>query len=142
MKKCLLIALTALTALPLVAHAGLMDSLTDSVTSSVTSTAKEMAGTAVDSASNEAIKTALDIKEGGSNKQAIKDKLGAPASTKTEAGLEVWTYDLSALNKVSPVLAETSKTLFKETEAAQKSVVIKFEGETVKTLNLADKAKA
>ncbi|AHE51308.1 hypothetical protein AH4AK4_3900 [Aeromonas hydrophila 4AK4] len=139
MKKCLLIALTAL---PLVAHAGLMDSLTDSVTSSVTSTAKEMAGTAVDSASNEAIKTALDIKEGGSNKQAIKDKLGAPASTKTEAGLEVWTYDLSALNKVSPVLAETSKTLFKETEAAQKSVVIKFEGETVKTLNLADKAKA
>lgn len=139
MKKCLLIALTAL---PLVAHAGLMDSLTDSVTSSVTSTAKEMAGTAVDSASNEAIKTALDIKEGGSNKQAIKDKLGAPASIKTEAGLEVWTYDLSALNKVSPVLAETSKTLFKETEAAQKSVVIKFEGETVKTLNLADKAKA
>lgn len=139
MKKCLLIALTAL---PLVAHAGLMDSLTDSVTSSVTSTAKEMAGTAVDSASNEAIKTALDIKEGGSNKQAIKDKLGAPASTKSEAGLEVWTYDLSALNKVSPVLAETSKTLFKETEAAQKSVVIKFEGETVKTLNLADKAKA
>lgn len=139
MKKCLLIALTAL---PLVAYAGLMDSLTDSVTSSVTSTAKEMAGTAVDSASNEAIKTALDIKEGGSNKQAIKDKLGAPASTKTEAGLEVWTYDLSALNKVSPVLAETSKTLFKDTEAAQKSVVIKFEGETVKTLNLADKAKA
>ncbi|AVP92776.1 MULTISPECIES: hypothetical protein [Aeromonas] len=139
MKKCLLIALTAL---PLVAHAGLMDSLTDSVTSSVTSTAKEMAGTAVDSASNEAIKTALDIKEGGSNKQAIKDKLGAPASTKTEAGLEVWTYDLSALNKVSPMLAETSKTLFKDTEAAQKSVVIKFEGETVKTLNLADKAKA
>ncbi|MGN4935341.1 hypothetical protein ACTFBW_16470 [Aeromonas rivipollensis] len=139
MKKCLLIALTAL---PLVAHAGLMDSLTDSVTSSVTSTAKEMAGTAVDSASNEAIKTALDIKEGGSNKQAIKDKLGAPASTKTEAGLEVWTYDLSALNKVSPMLAETSKTLFKDTEAAQKSVVIKFEDETVKTLNLADKAKA
>ena len=139
MKKCLLIALTAL---PLVAHAGLLDSLTDSVTSSVTSTAKEMAGTAVDSASNEAIKTALDIKEGGSNKQAIKDKLGAPASTKTEAGLEVWTYDLSALNKVSPMLAETSKTLFKDTEAAQKSVVIKFEGETVKTLNLADKAKA
>ena len=139
MKKCLLIALTAL---PLVAHAGLMDSLTDSVTSSVTSTAKEMAGTAVDSASNEAIKTALDIKEGDSNKQAIKDKLGAPASTKTEAGLEVWTYDLSALNKVSPMLAETSKTLFKDTEAAQKSVVIKFEGETVKTLNLADKAKA
>ena len=139
MKKCLLIALTAL---PLVAHAGLMDSLTDSVTSSVTSTAKEMAGTAVDSASNEAIKTALDIKEGGSNKQAIKDKLGAPASTKTEAGLEVWTYDLSALNKVSPMLAETSKTLFKDTEAAQKSVVIKIEGETVKTLNLADKAKA
>ena len=139
MKKSLLIALTAL---PLVAHAGLMDSLTDSVTSSVTSTAKEMAGTAMDSASNEAIKTALDIKEGGSNKQAIKDKLGAPASTKTEAGLEVWTYDLSALNKVSPMLAETSKTLFKDTEAAQKSVVIKFEGETVKTLNLADKAKA
>ena len=139
MKKCLLIALTAL---PLVAQAGLMDSLTDSVTSSVTSTAKEMAGTAVDSASNEAIKTALDIKEGGSNKQAIKDKLGAPASTKTEAGLEVWTYDLSALNKVSPMLAETSKTLFKDTEAAQKSVVIKLEGETVKTLNLADKAKA
>ncbi|MND91890.1 hypothetical protein D3C80_840300 [compost metagenome] len=139
MKKCLLIALTAL---PLVAQAGLMDSLTDSVTSSVTSTAKEMAGTAVDSASNEAIKTALDIKEGGSNKQAIKDKLGAPASTKTEAGLEVWTYDLSALNKVSPMLAETSKTLFKDTEAAQKSVVIKFEGETVKTLSLADNAKA
>ena len=137
MKKCLLIALTAL---PLVAQAGLMDSLTDSVTSSVTSTAKEMAGTAMDSASNEAIKKALDIKEGGSNKQAIKDKLGAPASTKTEAGLEVWTYDLSALNKVSPMLAETSKTLFKDTEAAQKSVVIKFEGETVKTLNLANKA--
>ena len=135
MKKTLLVALTTL---PLFANAGLMDSLTDSVTSS----AKEMAGTAMDSASNEAIKTALDIKEGGSNKQAIKDKLGAPASTKTEAGLEVWTYDLSALNKVSPMLAETSKTLFKETEAAQKSVVIKFEGETVKTLNLVDKTKA
>ena len=67
MKKCLLIALTAL---PLVAQAGLMDSLTDSVTSSVTSTAKEMAGNAMDTASNEAIKKALDIKEGGSNKQA------------------------------------------------------------------------
>ena len=139
MKKCLLIALTAL---PLVAQAGLMDSLTDSVTSSVTSTAKEMAGTAMDSASNEAIKKALDIKEGGSNKQAIKDKLGAPASTKTEAGLEVWTYDLGALNKASPLLAETTKSLLKDSEVAQKDVVIKFEGETVKTLNLADKAKA
>jgi len=85
MKKSLLIALTAL---PLVAHAGLMDSLTDTVTSSVTSTAKEMAGNAMDTASNEAIKKALDIKEGGSNKQAV----------------------------------------------------IKFEGETVKTLNLANKA--
>ena len=139
MKKSILVALTAL---PLMANAGLMDSLTDTVTSSVTSTAKEMAGSAMDSASNEAIKKALDIKEGGSNKQAIKDKLGAPASTKTEAGLEVWTYDLGALNKVSPMLAETSKTLFKDTEAAQKNVLIKFEGETVKTLNLVDKTKA
>ncbi|MGY3932755.1 Uncharacterised protein [Aeromonas encheleia] len=139
MKKCLLIALTAL---PLVAHAGLMDSLTDTVTSSLTSSAKEMAGSAMDSASNEAIKKALDIKEGASNKQAIKDKLGAPASTRTEAGQEVWSYDLTALNKVSPMLAETSKTLFKDAEAAQKSVVIKFEGETVKTLSLADNAKA
>ena len=137
MKKSLLIALTAL---PLVAHAGLMDSLTDTVTSSVTSTAKEMAGTAMDSASNEAIKKALDIKEGGSNKQAIKDKLGAPASTKTDAGLEVWTYDLGALNKASPLLAETTKSLLKDSEVAQKDVVIKFEGETVKTLNLANKA--
>ncbi len=139
MKKSILVALTAL---PLMANAGLMDSLTDTVTSSVTSTAKEMAGTAMDSASNEAIKKALDIKEGGSNKQAIKDKLGAPASTKTEAGLEVWTYDLGALNKVSPMLAETSKTLFKDVEAAQKNVLIKFEGETVKALNLVDKTKA
>ncbi|WP_429071673.1 hypothetical protein [Aeromonas dhakensis] len=139
MKKSILVALTAL---PLVANAGLMDSLTDTVTSSVTSTAKEMAGTAMDSASNEAIKKALDIKEGGSNKQAIKEKLGAPASTKTEAGLEVWTYDLGALNKVSPMLAETSKSLFKESEVSQKTVLIKFEGETVKTLNLADKTKA
>ncbi|MBL0636914.1 hypothetical protein [Aeromonas dhakensis] len=135
MKKSILVALTAL---PLMANAGLMDSLTDTVTS----TAKEMAGTAMDSASNEAIKKALDIKEGGSNKQAIKEKLGAPASTKTEAGLEVWTYDLGALNKVSPMLAETSKSLFKESEVAQKTVLIKFEGETVKTLNLADKTKA
>ncbi|MFM4745784.1 hypothetical protein ACEUDH_19500 [Aeromonas dhakensis] len=139
MKKSILVALTAL---PLMANAGLMDSLTDTVTSSVTSTAKEMAGTAMDSASNEAIKKALDIKEGGSNKQAIKEKLGAPASTKTEAGLEVWTYDLGALNKVSPMLAETSKSLFKESEVAQKTVLIQFEGETVKTLNLADKTKA
>lgn len=139
MKKSILVALTAL---PLMANAGLMDSLTDTVTSSVTSTAKEMAGTAMDSASSEAIKKALDIKEGGSNKQAIKEKLGAPASTKTEAGLEVWTYDLGALNKVSPMLAETSKSLFKESEVAQKTVLIKFEGETVKTLNLADKTKA
>ncbi|WP_323901196.1 hypothetical protein [Aeromonas hydrophila] len=139
MKKSILVALTAL---PLMANAGLMDSLTDTVTSSVTSTAKEMAGSAMDSASNEAIKKALDIKEGGSNKQAIKDKLGAPASTKTEAGLEVWTYDLGALNKVSPMLAETSKTLFKDAEAAQKNVLIKFEGETVKTLSLVDKTKA
>ncbi|WP_339013298.1 hypothetical protein [Aeromonas popoffii] len=139
MKKSILIALTAL---PLFAHAGLMDSLTETVTSSVTSSVKEMAGSAMDSASNEAIKKALDIKEGGSSKQAIKDKLGTPASTKTEAGLEVWTYDLSALNKVSPILAETTNTLFKDAEAAQKSVVIKFEGDTVKTLNLVDKAKA
>ena len=118
MKKSILIALTAL---PLFAHAGLMDSLTDTVTSSVTSSAKEMAGTAIDSASSEAIKRALDIKEGGSNKQAIKDKLGAPVTTKTEAGLEVWTYDLSALNKVSPMLAETSKTLFKDAEALRRA---------------------
>ena len=138
MKKSLLIALTAL---PLVAHAGLMDSLTDTVTSSVTSTAKEMAGNAMDTASNEAIKKALDIKEGGSNKQAIKEKLGAPASTKTESGLEVWTYDLDALNKASPLLAETTKTLLKDTDAAKKNVVIKFEGETVKKVDLTDKAQ-
>ena len=138
MKKSLLIALTAL---PLVAHAGLMDSLTDTVTSSVTSTAKEMAGNAMDTASNEAIKKALDIKEGGSNKQAIKEKLGAPASTKTESGLEVWTYDLDDLNKASPLLAETTKTLLKDTDATKKNVVIKFEGETVKKVDLTDKAQ-
>ena len=138
MKKSILIALTAL---PLFAHAGLMDSLTDTVTSSVTSSAKEMAGTAMDSASNEAIKRALDIKEGGSNKQAIKEKLGAPASTKTESGLEVWTYDLDALNKASPLLAETTKTLLKDTDATKKNVVIKFEGETVKKVDLTDKAQ-
>ena len=40
------------------------------------------------------------------------------------------------------MLAETSKTLFKDAEAAQKNVLIKFEGETVKTLNLVDKTKA
>ena len=57
------VPLIALTALPLVAHAGLMDSLTDTVTSSVTSTAKEMAGNAMDTASNEAIKKALDIRK-------------------------------------------------------------------------------
>nr|MBP8218349.1 hypothetical protein [Aeromonas sp.] len=96
---------------------------------------------AVDSASNEAIKKALDIKEGGSNKQAIKEKLGAPASTKTESGLEVWTYDLDALNKASPLLAETTKTLLKDTDATKKNVVIKFEGETVKKVDLTDKAQ-
>ena len=138
MKKSILVALTAL---PLMANAGLMDSLTDTVTSSVTSTAKEMAGTAMDSASHAAIKKALDIKEGGSNKQAIKDKLGAPASTKTEAGLEVWTYDLDALKKASPLLAETTTTLLKDTDAAKKNVVIKFEGETVKKVDLTDKAQ-
>lgn len=134
MKKSLLVALTTL---PLFANAGLMDSLTSSV--------KEAANTAVsgaiDSASNEAIKQALDIKEGGSNKQAVKEKLGAPASTKTEAGLEVWTYDLDTLNKASPMLAETTKTLLKDTDAAKKNVVIKFEGETVKKVDLTDKAQ-
>lgn len=138
MKKSLLVALTTL---PLFANAGLMDSLTDSVTSSV----KDAAGTAIsgamDSASNEAIKKALDIKEGGSNKQAVKEKLGTPASTKTEAGLEVWTYGLDALNKTSPMLAETTKTLLKDTDAAKKNVVIKFEGETVKKVDLIDKAQ-
>lgn len=134
MKKSLLVALTTL---PLFANAGLMDSLTDSV--------KDAANTAVsgavDSASNEAIKKALDIKEGGSNKQAIKEKLGAPATTKTESGLEVWTYDLDALNKASPLLAETTTTLLKDTDAAKKNVVIKFEGETVKKVELSDKAQ-
>lgn len=142
MKKSLLVALTTL---PLFANAGLMDSLTDSVTSSVTSSVKDAASTAVsgamDSASNEAIKKALDIKEGGSNKQAVKEKLGAPATTKTESGLEVWTYDLDALNKASPLLAETTKTLLKDTDAAKKNVVIKFEGETVKKVELTDKAQ-
>ena len=137
MKKTLLVALTTL---PLFANAGLMDSLTDSVTSSVKDAANTAVSSAVDSASNEAIKKALDIKEGGSNKQAIKEKLGAPATTKTESGLEVWTYDLGALNKASPLLAETTKSLLKDSEVAQKDVVIKFEGETVKTLNLANKA--
>ena len=138
MKKSIPIALTAL---PLFAHAGLMDSLTETVTSSVTSSVKEMAGSAMDSASNEAIKKALDIKEGGSNKQAIKEKLGTPATTKTESGLEVWTYDLDALKKASPLLAETTKTLLKDTDAAKKNVVIKFEGDTVKKVDLTDKAQ-
>ena len=40
----------------------------------------------------------------------------------------------------SPLLAETTKSLLKDSEVAQKNVVIKFEGETVKTLNLANKA--
>ena len=138
MKKTLLVALTTL---PLFANAGLMDSLTDSVTSSVKDAANTAVSGAVDSASNEAINQALDIKEGGSNKQAIKEKLGAPASTKTESGLEVWTYDLDALNKASPLLAETTKTLLKDTDAAKKNVVIKFEGETVKKVDLTDKAQ-
>ncbi|HHQ4772706.1 hypothetical protein [Aeromonas sp. 601019] len=138
MKKSLLVALTTL---PLFANAGLMDSLTDSVTSSVKDAASTAVSGAMDSASNEAIKKALDIKEGGSNKQAVKDKLGAPASTKTEAGLEVWTYDLDALNKASPMLAETTKTLLKDTDATKKNVVIKFEGETVKKVALTDKAQ-
>jgi len=142
MKKSLLVALTTL---PLFANAGLMDSLTDSLTDSVTSSVKDAANTAVsgavDSASNEAIKKALDIKEGGSNKQAIKEKLGAPATTKTESGLEVWTYDLDALKKASPLLAETTKTLLKDTDAAKKNVVIKFEGDTVKKVDLTDKAQ-
>lgn len=139
MKKCLLIALTAL---PLMAHAGLMDSLTETMTSSLASSAKEMAGSAMDDAANAAVKQALAIQEGGSSKEAIKAKLGAPLSVQTDAGLEVWTYDLGALNQVSPLLAETSKTLFKDAEAAQKTVLIKFEGESVKSVSLGDKPKA
>ncbi len=138
MKKSLLVALTTL---PLFANAGLMDSLTDSVTSSVKDAASTAVSGAMDSASSEAIKKALDIKEGGSNKQAVKEKLGAPATTKTEAGLEVWTYDLDALKKASPLLAETTTTLLKDTDAAKKNVVIKFEGETVKKVELTDKAQ-
>lgn len=139
MKKCLLIALTTL---PLMAHAGLMDSLTDTMTSSLTNSAKEMAGTAMDDAANAAVKRALEIKEGGSSKEAIKAKLGAPASTETVEGREVWRYDLTALNKISPTLAETSKVLFKDTEIENKHVLIQFDGETAKTVSLADKAKA
>ncbi|WP_434665262.1 hypothetical protein [Aeromonas sp. NJAU223] len=139
MKKCLLIALTAL---PLMAHAGLMDSLTDTMTSSLTNSAKEMAGTAMDDAANAAVKRALEIKEGSSSKEAIKAKLGAPASTETVEGLEVWRYDLTALNKISPTLAESSKVLFKDTEIENKHVLIQFDGETAKTVSLADKAKA
>ncbi|MGY3924214.1 hypothetical protein LA366_18090 [Aeromonas jandaei] len=138
MKKTLLVALTTL---PLFANAGLMDSLTDSVTSSVKDAANTAVSGAVDNASSGAIKKALDIKEDGANKQVVKEKLGAPASTKTEAGLEVWTYDLEALKKASPMLAETTKTLLKDTDAAKKNVVIKFEGETVKKVDLTDKAQ-
>ncbi|MGL5200374.1 MAG: hypothetical protein ACRC9G_15665, partial [Aeromonas veronii] len=65
----------------------------------------------------------------------------APATTKTESGLEVWTYDLDALKKASPLLAETTKTLLKDTDAAKKNVVIKFEGDTVKKVDLTDKAQ-
>ena len=53
----------------------------------------------------------------------------------------MWTYDLDALKKASPLLAETTKTLLKDTDAAKKNVVIKFEGETVKKVELTDKAQ-
>jgi hypothetical protein len=96
---------------------------------------------ALDSATNEAIKNAFGIKE-GSTKQATTEKLGAPASTYNEAGLEVWAYDLGALNATSPMLAETTKTLLSDNEVAQKNVTISFKGESVNAVKLADKAKS
>ncbi|WP_286993342.1 hypothetical protein, partial [Shewanella sp.] len=137
-KKSLLIALTAL---PLFAYAGPFDSIVKSATQSVTDTVNDTATNALDCATNEAIKNTFGIKE-GSTKQTITEKLGAPASTYNEADLEVWAYDLSALNAASPMLAETTKTLLKDNEVAQKNVTISFKGESVNAVKLADKAKS
>ncbi|UBO74369.1 hypothetical protein [Aeromonas rivuli] len=135
MKKILLIALTSL---PLFAQAGLLDAVTGAVSDST----KEMALGAADSYTNDAVQTALGIKSGVSTKESIKEKFGAPTSTGTEDKVELWNYDLSTLNESSPTLAQTTKTLLPDANLDNKNVVIRFEGETVKSLRVADKPKA
>ncbi|MGB6187258.1 MAG: hypothetical protein WBF70_01570 [Aeromonas molluscorum] len=135
MKKIVLIALTSL---PLFAHAGLLDAVTGAVSDST----KEMALGAADSYTNDRVQAALGIKPGISTKETIKEKFGAPASTGTEEKLELWNYDLAALSESSPTLTQTTKALLPDVDLDSKLVVIRFEGETVKSLRLADKPKA
>ncbi|MGL5284982.1 hypothetical protein SAMN05880558_11691 [Aeromonas sp. RU39B] len=138
MKKAVLIALFGL---PLMANAGLLDSVTQSVTDNVTSSVKQAAGSAKESAMNSAsdlaLKSALGIKEGQSNKQAVESKFGKPTKQATEAGLEVWTYDLNAIKTAQPTLEQIAKDAFKDTDLAKKGVVIKFDGDTVKKVDIA-----
>ncbi|ENY72010.1 hypothetical protein [Aeromonas diversa] len=139
MKKAVLFALLGL---PLMANAGLLDSVTksvtDTVTTSVTDAAESAKNSAIDGASNMALKTALGIKEGESNKQAIEAKFGKPTKKANEAGLDVWTYDMNAIKTAQPTIEQIAKDAFKDTDLAKKAVVIKFEGETVKKLDIAD----
>ncbi|MGL5452015.1 MAG: hypothetical protein ACRDBT_06390 [Aeromonas sp.] len=136
MKKTLLVALVTL---PLVAHAGLMDALTDSVSSNFKDVANTALSGAMNTATTAAMKKVLGVKEGAANKQLVKEKLGEPASTTTDGGLEVWTYDMGALSKTYPLLTEVGKSLLKDTDPAQKNLVITFDGEEVTQVTLADK---
>lgn len=136
MKKNLLVALTTL---PLMAYAGLMDSLAETVTKNVKDTTKTALSSATDNAYNNIIKKILKIEVDQTNKLSIENKLGAPSIIKNEFNTEVWIYNLDILSKKYPALAESTAVLLQDTIAVKKVVVIKFMDDVVKEATLADK---
>jgi len=81
----------------------------DSVKGSVTDSVKESANTAKDAAYDAAVNSALGLTAGKTNKAYVSEKLGKATQTLTEDGLEVWSYDFSALQQTYPMLTDVLK---------------------------------
>lgn len=131
------ILLTALTTLPLIVHAGLMDSLTDAVTNNVKDTAKNELSSATGNAYSHIIKKTLKIEVDKTDKISIHKKLGKPSLIKNESNSDLWIYNLDELSKKYPTLAELIKAQ-QDSLAAKKVIVISFIGDVVKEATLAD----
>ena len=131
------ILLTALTTLPLIVHAGLMDSLTDAVTNNVKDTAKNALSSATGNAYSHIIKKILKIEVDKTDKISIHNKLGKPSLIKNESNSDLWIYNLDELSKKYPTLAESIKVQ-QDSLATKKVIVISFIGDVVKEATLAD----
>lgn len=123
-KKILTLALSMMVAGS--AQAGLLDKVAD--TAKAITTAKE-SGLNSEQAVLEAVKG--KVKTGSTTKEEVKTKLGAPKTTSTVDGNEVWKYDISSISKDAADAVTIANALGKDTSKTQKIVELKFKGDVL-----------